>query len=327
MVSAAMHRCVLVMVIAMFGAALASSGDQSNEFSQCVEQCECATHRSNILVRVATLTIFWDCDAECGYQCQFTKDQQRFDQGKSRMQYFGNWAFTRVFGCDQFVSFVLSALNLAVHVLGLQSLQKLVSSKQHFLQAICAWSWASQAWWLLAGVHHATWRNSRVSVWSSAASHTAGAVAISTALIVVVIRSLKLDADKSRAFKTAGGVLTLMWIVFSSWSDIDRWMPWLLIVYSGCWAKWLVDHHLETRRAFMTHVVKHLALFGLAGVFEWVDFAPVFGLVDSHAISVGLMAASSHFLYEFLLADCLFSRASKGHDVEDSVWARAVELV
>ncbi|CAK7893996.1 protein Per1p [[Candida] anglica] len=135
-----MYICqVSILLYSLVGVALASIGDQSEDFVSCVEDCnsylKCSNPRSYPAPKYQMVTpivkytpqdfleyhqigyipkiLFdWDCSSNCNYQCtQFTTQNNMVNE-KPVVQYFGKWPFIRIFGITEIFSVVFSLFNL-----------------------------------------------------------------------------------------------------------------------------------------------------------------------------------------------------------------------
>lgn len=128
--------------------ALASEGDDLEEFEDCLFQCTAITclnkpyhviqeeykeelkkrnyqfHRyepswqfdqsPNGLLKL----MLWDCESNCDYQCQRIITSERKANGDEVYQFHGKWPFLRVFGVQELASAVFSIANFFPHLTG-----------------------------------------------------------------------------------------------------------------------------------------------------------------------------------------------------------------
>ncbi|GMI09347.1 hypothetical protein TrVE_jg761 [Triparma verrucosa] len=63
----------------------------------------------------------WDCKSLCNYSCNHSHAQKVTTEEKSDVKYYGKWAFVRVFGIFEFMSFLACFLNGFIHLYYLSS--------------------------------------------------------------------------------------------------------------------------------------------------------------------------------------------------------------
>lgn len=144
------------MKVASFGlfcfaiTAFASPGDKLDEFRECTDACEyqrrCAQSRisstdfsSNVFRGiefgetpvVLKWGLFWDCVADCDYQCQQVITRERIAYGEEIFQFHGKWPFIRLLGMQELFSVIFSIGNFLPHYYGLKKLQNRLSKLQH----------------------------------------------------------------------------------------------------------------------------------------------------------------------------------------------------
>lgn len=138
--------------------ALASAGDNLEDFEDCVYQCEQTICNNNpyYLVQEEFREILeqkdfefrrfepswkfasknlpihlkllqWDCPSNCDYQCQQIITDERRQRGEEILQFHGKWPFTRVFGIQEIASVLFSMLNFISHYLGLLRISSIMA--------------------------------------------------------------------------------------------------------------------------------------------------------------------------------------------------------
>ena len=58
----------------------------------------------------------WDCASDCKYRCTRTVVNVRQHEGLNTAKYYGKWSFERILGVQEFISMAASVANAAVHV-------------------------------------------------------------------------------------------------------------------------------------------------------------------------------------------------------------------
>lgn len=128
--------------------ALASPGDNLEEFDDCIYQCQQITCYNNPYYIMQEQfrealqkknhhfhryepswhfdwhlsgylkALLWNCKSNCDYQCQRIITQERKAAGEEVLQFHGKWPFLRVLGMQEFASVLLSMANFVPHLLG-----------------------------------------------------------------------------------------------------------------------------------------------------------------------------------------------------------------
>lgn len=178
-----------VLVLLLFSSlALASPGDNLDEFEDCIFQCHqllCLRNPYHILqeehkVLLETsgynfrryeslwdfdtnwpfyLTVLgWDCPSNCDYQCQRIITKEREEKGEEVLQFHGKWPFMRIAGIQEPASVLFSIANFVPHCLGFRMLWRSMKNAPTALQslyhnALLATMLAMLAW-LCSAVFH-----------------------------------------------------------------------------------------------------------------------------------------------------------------------------
>lgn len=113
---------------------LASPGDNLDEFIDCYDACNYQRHcpdsevdwynpDENVFVKekfaetptILSKFLFWDCKADCDYQCQQIITHIRIIQDEEIYQFHGKWPFLRLFTMQELFSTVFSIGNFFPH--------------------------------------------------------------------------------------------------------------------------------------------------------------------------------------------------------------------
>lgn len=101
-----MNRLLPFLLVLLPSLVTASVGDTLPEFQTCLHQCDCQTIPQSFL---------WSCLANCNYYCQQYITDQIELQGLEMVQFYGKWPFVRVLGVQELFSTVFSLANLYVN--------------------------------------------------------------------------------------------------------------------------------------------------------------------------------------------------------------------
>jgi hypothetical protein len=127
------RRALRLLVLSIFPLlVLASSGDRSKAFQDCLVDCYPSQCPQNLplFLRIT----LWTCEDDCAYRCSHvvTDDaEMRILAQKGAtvvriQQFYGKWAFWRFLGMQEPASVLFSLLNLRAHVKGLSILKRRV---------------------------------------------------------------------------------------------------------------------------------------------------------------------------------------------------------
>lgn len=139
---------------------LASSGDRSPAFQSCLLACyptDCASS-----LPLSLRLTGWSCQDDCAYRCSHTVTDAaeaslavRHPPSSVRIeQFYGKWAFWRLWGMQEPASVAFSILNLRAHVKGIRLLQRRVPQTHPMRWYYIAWSLISMNAWAWSAVFH-----------------------------------------------------------------------------------------------------------------------------------------------------------------------------
>jgi hypothetical protein len=137
---------------------LASSGDRSNEFQRCLQQCarqSCtADGRPLRALPLALRLTLWTCTDDCKYVCMHTLTDLAAESGVRAQQYYGKWPFWRYAGMQEPAAVAFSLANLLMHVLGLDWLRRGVHPTHPMRHFYITWAYISVNAWIWSAVFH-----------------------------------------------------------------------------------------------------------------------------------------------------------------------------
>ncbi|KAH9857530.1 Per1-like protein [Lenzites betulinus] len=143
----------LLLLTALTAPVIASSGDNAEEFRNCVSLCHSRTCGG---LQAASLPIAlkltgWTCVDNCKYECMHFITDRAIQHHERVLQYFGKWPFWRFAGMQEPASVLFSVLNFAAHALGVRKIRARVPEghpmKKYYLLfafiSMNAWVWSS----------------------------------------------------------------------------------------------------------------------------------------------------------------------------------------
>ena len=148
-------RAVAALLIAR--AAAASLGDRQPYYASCVSACHGTKCDRGAQPPWTLRLLFWDCAADCAYECMHRTQRALRDRGLGEAKFHGKWCFTRVLGIQEPGAAVFSALNAAPHLLHLAyaSRREAYAPRGSPLRPwLLLWSGSGAAAWLSAAAFH-----------------------------------------------------------------------------------------------------------------------------------------------------------------------------
>lgn len=272
-----------VFVATCFATVGASRGDRERGYRLCVKGClqsdDCNGSPEPLPL---PLRVFgWTCDENCRYTCAHAMSDKKEAAGRALQQYHGRWAFTRIFGMQEFASVVFSVMNGIPYLLNRNTWRDAADS--HYMAfAVRAYPWVGMNCWLWSAVFHArdTWLTERLDY------HCA---------TLMVVYSLFLGLVRTVPLATARAQRRLAVVVFGAMALHIAYMNivkfdygWNMAVSVAAvvinFAVWLVHCWRHWRPYTWKCLLVALGTIS-AGLLEVLDFPPVWGrLLDAHSL-------------------------------------------
>ncbi|RDB26240.1 Protein PER1 [Hypsizygus marmoreus] len=325
-----------LFVTTLFGIALASSGDRSFEFGNCVELCTTKHCQGpSVSLPLALRLTRWTCEDDCKYSCMHEITDRDVERGIRIQQYYGKWPFWRLAGVQEPASVAFSLLNLWSHVHGAREIQKRIPNAHPMKRFYLIGCVASINAWIWSSVFH-----TRDLPTTEKLDYFSAALTILYALYCTVVRLFHLYPKTYRSRVTLSSVSSTPHNasrVYTSWSllciivyivhvsyltllprfDYTYNMAFNLIIGFSHNALWLI-YALPTSvvRRFPTQPKSYRPSFvGKAGVFvvlmtaattlELFDFPPWGRIIDAHSLWHLSTAPIAMLWYTFLIEDAL----------------------
>ncbi len=276
----------------------------------------------------------WDCAADCSYACMHAAERrkavlnatllQRHGQAVAGVEkYYGKWPFVRVMGMQEVVSVVASLANLAVHVVCVRGMWYALMPPRPVDGPQTPASYPFLSMWTVYGcIHVNAW-------WWSAVFHSrdtrtterfdycSAIVLVAYGLFAVLMRVMWSLPRRFRSYAMSGaGLLVFAGLVYHLHymlrvkfnysynmkvcvtAGIATALTWLV------WCSWTRHPGRRTMYAF-------LGLVHAAMLFEVLDFPPLLGLVDAHAVWHIATVPLTPLFYRWVLQDA---------EMADSKW-------
>lgn len=316
----------VVWVAAVVGAATASRGDHSNEYTGCYHTCHFNNCTSKMGLASYELTqslgermLQWTCEDECKYNCMWHTTQIYLDKGHPVPQFFGKWPFARMWGLQEPASVVFSLLNLLAHMINLYRFRLAVPPSAplyrlwltHSAVCINAWVWSV--------VFHA-----RDTPWTERLDYFCAFSMVLFSLFALIIRML---GRRMGFLRELVGMVGATFFTFHVWYlskgrfDYGYNMKVNVAVglVNGCgWVAWCVPRAQSRRYVKWCTYTVVCAL--TSTLLEVCDFPPLMWTVDAHALWHLATAPLPFMWYRFLEKDCLYLlQRSSGPDYKKQI--------
>ncbi len=155
-----MRMRALLPLLAICVSSLASPGDTSLEFQNCISECRSTECHPGELPVALRLTL-WTCADNCAYLCSHAVTDEaeqriRLNDGSAAIiqQFYGKWAFWRFLGMQEPASVLFSLLNLWAHVNGHWLLRHKVPNRHPMRKFYLWWSYINANTWVWSSVFH-----------------------------------------------------------------------------------------------------------------------------------------------------------------------------
>jgi post-GPI attachment to proteins factor 3 len=150
---------IFLLLLTTVGSVIASSGDQSDAFQTCLQQCtrqSCAPEdRRSLQAQPLALRLTrWTCTDDCKYTCMHTLTDFAAESGVRMEQYYGKWPFWRFAGMQEPAAVAFSFVNLLMHVLGADWLRRGVHPAHPMRPFYLTWAYVSINAWIWSAVFH-----------------------------------------------------------------------------------------------------------------------------------------------------------------------------
>ncbi|KAL3161386.1 amino acid permease [Trebouxia sp. C0010 RCD-2024] len=303
----------------------ASTGDRDYAFQQCVavcestgcvdlepvklsKECNVACPLSNGRAVPLTLRLFkWSCQDDCRYCCMSLRKLRTIDGlDGSAVKYFGKWPFQRLLGMQELLSVVFSLANLAAHAQNLFKLWSACSSgagatEVNSVQGLwMVYSLTSiNAWWWSAVFH------ARDTYVTERFDYLSADVSIMAGLYVSIVRTCACQRVHSRLLLALLLMLVTGWhfhhmllVKFDYGFNVSVCVA-IGILQQLMWCTWALRHDHPQKWQLVWFVV----LINAALSLEILDFSPLVGLLDAHAMWHLCTIPLTYMWYSFVLTD------------------------
>ncbi|KAG2073480.1 Per1-like protein [Suillus decipiens] len=308
---------------------VASSGDRSSNFQNCVSACYGDHCHPQTTLSLALRLTHWTCTDDCKYQCMHMLTDIAIREGSTIHQYYGKWPFWRLFGMQEPASVAFSLWNMYYHIQGWRKLRSRMPSyhpmRSYYLTwvilSINAWFWSavfhtrdlpntekldyfSAALVILYALYHTVLRLFNLyparSCESGRTQRTPVHLLWSSICIIAYLTHVtylsilpRFDYTYNMTFNLAVGLThNLLWLLYSFPVSLPliRRFPFKSKTY---------------RPPYASKAAAFIALTTVATALELFDFPPWGRIIDAHALWHLSTAPIAKFWYDFVIQDSL----------------------
>lgn len=265
----------------------------------------------------------WDCASDCKYRCMRTIVRVRAAEGLNTAKYYGKWSFERVLGVQEIVSCVASLANAAVHVWFLPELWRASSARPEapdagatsvFPRRLSASLWFASGvvqthGWLWSAVFHA-----RDTPWTHAMDYGAANAIFFFAAFAATARTFAVAEARRLAIAfacfAACFAAHLRYVNRRQQDGTKYHFQHNMSVMVGAavfhWClmlRWAFFGKREGKRPGRNYLAACCLVWSACALAELMDFPPVYGLLDAHALWHCGTPATVWLWYQFARRD------------------------
>ena len=300
-----------VVCLSLIKTCLASIGDRSYAFKECLSTCEgnCDPLKFALQQSFHMKLLSWDCHEECKYNCMWSTIDKFKIANLSIPQFYGKWPFARFLGMQEPASVLFSILNGVTVFIGFSKFYRVVPAFApmykvvvfHFFLAENAWFWST--------IYHC-----RDFPFTEKLDYFCATSLVLFSLYFCIYRwSFNLSHRKHNFIRWfVGNVLVLTYfghISYLSFVKFDYGYNMLFNATLGimscllCIFYWLCNRHkLSYIWKLPTTSVLTCLLLGL----EILDFPPYLWILDAHSLWHFFTIPLPLLLYSFIIDDQLY---------------------
>ncbi|KAJ3187707.1 hypothetical protein HDU85_006100 [Gaertneriomyces sp. JEL0708] len=305
----------LLLISSVIQLVAASSGDRDSIYINCAHKCRrsCLTENPDpsLLPTKLERLLFWDCPQNCQYNCMHWATSLYKANHEPVLQYYGKWPFIRLWGMQEPASVLFSLGNLWMHWNGYRALRKAIPRwfenraiyRLNALLGVNTWLWSA--------VFH-----TRDFPLTEKLDYFSAMGGILFGLYLAIVRVFQL---RSGSVRTALGALAAMFFAghvayLSLWKFDYRYnmMAGVAVGMLGnlCWVGWGLA---EWKRGYTWKILLSVILISTAMSLELLDFPPLWGVLDAHALWHAATIPLVKLWYSFVLDDIRWEvRKGKG---------------
>ena len=245
--------------------------------------------------------LLWDCPSECDYTCQHIITAQRLARDPPFLnpivQYHGKWPFYRLFGMQEPASVLFSLFNFLAHDRGLRQVREHIPASYPLRKYYLLFGYFGLASWVFSMLFHT--RDFNVT---EKLDYFAAGASVMYGLFYTPIRVFRLDRPRPSSTSTnnsASTVLRMWTFLCVSLYLLHVWYLTFIrfdytynmaanvavgIIQNVLWTYFSVQRFRKVGRLWAAWPGLIVAWIILAMSMELLDFPPIGGMVDAHAL-------------------------------------------
>ncbi|KAF8933811.1 hypothetical protein BGZ58_006109 [Dissophora ornata] len=294
--------------------ASASSGDRQPQYIECVKECDkdicypadlssltpeqLSKHDLDLPLRLTR----WTCHDNCRYQCMQSITQTAIQENQEIHQYHGKWPFYRFLGMQEPASVLFSVLNGYMHVLAWPKLKRAIPENYYMRPLYLGYAIAGINTWLWSAIYHSRdWPSTEKLDYFSAGA------AITFALYCTVIRITRMVNVRSQLMWGLVCLIPLLLhISYLTFVHFDYGYNMAATatvgaIHNFCWIGWSIANWRKLPYAWEPTVSG--VMITSAMCLEFLDFPPLWGILDAHSMWHAATIPLVPMWYRFLLND------------------------
>ncbi|KAG2359718.1 Per1-like protein [Suillus spraguei] len=316
-------------ILPFLGFVVASSGDRSSNFQNCVSACYGDHCHPQTTLSLALRLTRWTCTDDCKYQCMHMLTDIAIRESSTIHQYYGKWPFWRLFGMQEPASVAFSLWNMYYHIQGWHKLRSRMPIYHPMRSYYLTWVILSINAWFWSAVFH-----TRDLPITEKLDYFSAALVILYALYHTVLRLFNLytarSCENGRSQRTPihllwSSVCIIAYLAHVTYlSILPRFdyaynMTFNLVVgltHNLLWLLYSLPVSLPFIRRFpfksktyrppyAYKAAAFVALTTAATALELFDFPPWGRIIDAHALWHLSTAPIAKFWYDFVIQDSL----------------------
>ncbi|KAI9890926.1 MAG: hypothetical protein M1814_003425 [Vezdaea aestivalis] len=292
----------------------ASYGDRLPEFQNCVEVCKVVNCNSGDAssIPIHLRLLLWTCSSECDYTCQRITTTQRLKTPPPNgsppvVQYHGKWPFLRLLGMQEPFSVLFSLMNLAAHQHGLSQLRQKIPRSYALRPYYLSFAHIGTVAWICSSVFHT--RDFRIT---EKADYFAAGANILYGFYYTPIRIFRLDQSQYGALLQFWTFICLgLYVCHVGYLTLWRWdytynmtaNVTVGVVQNMLWSWFSIARYRRLKRNWAAWPGLIVAWIVVAMSMELLDFPPIGGLLDAHALWHLGTVGPTWWWYQFLIKD------------------------
>ncbi|KAI9342938.1 post-GPI attachment to proteins factor 3 precursor [Obelidium mucronatum] len=302
----------LLLVLLVVALVYASTGDRQPIYQQCVRSCK-STGCSEPLPLELRLT-FWDCDANCRYECTHKTTRMFIEAGHGIHQFHGKWPFIRWRGLQEPASVLFSILNGLMHYLGFRKLRKVQEGRAADLRMLYMVNalLGVQGWFWSAIFH------SRDTPFTEKMDYFSAVLSITLNAYIALVKTFNLSRPENRGFRALLRLVAIgfyvchvtyltLWPFDYGYNMIAGITVGMISNFS--WLYWCISK--RTERPYTWKMSLFVVLLMGAMSLEVLDFPPFMWILDAHALWHAATVPLVYLYYLFFVDDLRYEAMNR----------------